>query len=75
MTTTIHVSLMDFQQLVALKEEQSPGPFQPHSPSLNQLHLLWEATRMGEGPLLCTSLVDTDLTERQGEKGIDCIAP
>lgn len=73
MTTTIHVPLMDFQQLVALKEEQPPDPFQPHSPFLNQLHLPWEARRMGEGPLLCTRLVDMDLTERQGEKGIDCI--
>lgn len=29
---------------------------------------------MGEGPLLCTSLVDMDLTGRWCEKGVDCIS-
>jgi len=63
---------MDFQQLVALKEEQPPGPSQPQSPSLSQLHLPLEVRRMGEGPLLCTSLTDMNLTRRQCEKGVDC---
>lgn len=74
MTATIHVPLITLLQSVALKEEQPPGLSQSHSPSLNQLHLPWEATRMGEGPLLCASLVDRDLTGRQCEKGVDCIS-
>lgn len=70
----MHVPLTDFGQSVALKEEQPPGPSQPHSPSLSQLHLPWEATRTGEGPLLCANAGDTDLTGRQCEKESDCIS-